>query len=170
MKQELSCVSDYLSSLPDDRRRTLEQLRKVILANLNEGFEEGIQYGIIGYSVPKKLYPQGYNNNPEQPLMIAAMASRKAYLTLYLGGTFCGCGEGPDAPEPENMKWFKERWAQSGKKLSMGKACIRFKKIEDLALDVIGEAIRKLPVQELINHEEQVRKSKLDRVAARKGR
>ena len=73
--------------------------------------------------------------------MIAAMASRKAYLTLELGGTFCGCGEGPDAPEPENMKWFKERWAQSGKKLSMGKACIRFKKIEDLALDVIGEEI-----------------------------
>ncbi len=167
MRTQISSVKDYLSTLPDDRRQTIEQLRKVILENLDNGYEEGIHYGIIGYSVPKAMCPTGYNDNPDQPLMIAAVASRKAYLSLYLGGTFCGCGEGPNAPEPPNMTWFKERWARSGKKLSMGKACIRFKKIDDLALDVIAEAIRRLPARDLINHNDEVVKRKRELTATK---
>jgi hypothetical protein len=156
MKSEATSVSEYLASLPADRRKEVEAVREVILANIDSTYEEGILYGTIGYFVPLKVYPAGYNNNPKQPLGLIGIASQKNYLSLYLGGTYCGCGEGLDGAETPDMKWFRQTWEKTGKKLSMGKACIRFKKASELALDVIGEAVRRLPVRDFVAHYEGV--------------
>jgi hypothetical protein len=109
-----------------------------------------MQYGMIGYYVPHRVYPAGYHCDPKQPLPFAALASQKNYMSLYL---MCVYGDSPLA------KWFREAWAKSGKKLDMGKACVRFKKLEDLALDVIGEAIRRVPARKYIEFCEGARKS-----------
>lgn len=147
MQSKATTVSAYLAALPDDRRETVEAVRKVILANLDAGYEEGIQYGMIGYYVPHKLFPAGYHCDPKQPLPFAALASQNNHLSLYMMGVYCGCGEGPSAGETPHARWFREAWAKTGKKLDMGKACVRFRKVDDLALDVIGEAFRRVPVK-----------------------
>lgn len=147
MQSKATTVTAYIASLPEDRRRAVGAVRKVIRANLDSGYEEGMQYGMIGYYVPHKLFPAGYHCDPKQPLPFAALASQKNYLSLYLMGVYCGCAEGPDACETADARWFREAWAKTGKKLDMGKACIRFRKVEDLALDVIGEAISRVPAE-----------------------
>lgn len=142
MKSEASSVEAYLQSLAPDRREALNSVRKVILENLDSGYEEGIQYGMIGYYVPHSLYPNGYHCDPKQPLPFAALASQKNYMSLYLMSVYCGCD---DSSTTEHAAWFRTAWAKTGKKLDMGKACIRFKKHDDLALDVIAEAVRRVP-------------------------
>ena len=152
MQSKATSVKEYLASLQDDRRRTVEAVRKVILANLDSGYEEGMQYGVIGYYVPHRLFPAGYHCDPKQPLPFAALASQKNYLSLYMMGVYCGCGEGPGAAETPHARWFREAWSRTGKKLDMGKACVRFKKVEDLALDVVGEAFKRMPAEVYIEH------------------
>jgi uncharacterized protein DUF1801 len=100
-----------------------------------------MQYGMIGYYVPHHVYRAGYHCDPRLPLPFAGLASQKNHCSLYL---MCVYGES------ELSKWFQEAWAKTGKKLDMGKACVRFKKSEDLALDVIGEAIRRVPAKKYI--------------------
>ena len=156
VQSKATTVSEYLASLPEDRRHAVEAVRKVILANLDKDYEEGMQYGVIGYYVPHKVFPAGYHCDPKQPLPFAALASQKNYLSLYMMGVYCGCGEGPGAGETPHARWFREAWAQTGKKLDMGKACVRFRKVEDLALDVVGEAIRRIPVNVYVAHYQQV--------------
>jgi Domain of unknown function (DU1801) len=134
-------VQEYLANLPPDRREALEALRKVILANLDKDYEEGIQYGMIGYYVPHRVFPAGYHCDPKQPLPFAGMASQKNHLSLYL---MCTYGSA------EQQAWFKDAWAKTGKKLDMGKACVRFKKLSDVPLEVIGEAIRRVPAKKYI--------------------
>jgi Domain of unknown function (DU1801) len=138
MQSKATTVEQYLSGLPADRRAALEAVRKVLLANLDKDYEEGMQYGMIGYYVPHRVFPAGYHCDPRQPLPFAGLASQKNHMSLYL---MCVYGQAPLA------QWFREAWAKTGKKLDMGKACVRFKKVEDLALDVIGEAIRRVPVK-----------------------
>jgi len=147
MQSKATNVREYLASLPEDRRKAVEAVRKVILANLDGDYEEGMQYGVIGYYVPHKVFPAGYHCDPKQPLPFVALASQKNYLSLYLMGVYCGCGEGPGAGMTPHARWFREAWTKTGKKLDMGKACVRFKKVEDLALDVIGEAIKRMPAK-----------------------
>ena len=147
MQSKATTVADYLKSLPDDRRDAVNAVRKVVRANLDKQYEEGIQYGMIGYYIPHKIFPAGYHCDPKQPLPFAALASQKNYLSLYLMGVYCGCAEGPGSAETPDARWFREAWAKSGKKLDMSKACVRFKKVEDLALDVIGEAIKRMPAK-----------------------
>ena len=159
MKSEANSVEQYIASLSEDRRDAVEKVREVILHNLDDAYEEGMQYGMIGYFVPLKMYSAGYNGNPNQPLMIAALASQKNYLSFYLAGTYCGCGDG--TAETPDMAWFRQAWAKTGKKLSMGKACVRFKTAEELALDVIGEAIRRLPALDYIAQYKKVSAGKL---------
>jgi len=137
-------VDEYLAELPEDRRAALSAVRKVILANLDPQYAEGMQYGMIGYAIPHSVFPKGYHCDPKQPLPFAALASQKNYMSLYLMGLYCGAGEGE---ETGDASWFREAWARSGRKLDMGKACIRFEKLDDLALDVLAEAIRRVPVQ-----------------------
>jgi hypothetical protein len=148
MKSAATTVEAYLATLPEDRRRAIEAVRKVILDNLDEGYEEGIQYGMIGYYVPHRVYPAGYHCDPKQPLPFAALASQKGYMSVYLM-----CIYGHEALR----SWFEDAWAKAGKKLNMGKSCVRFKKLEDLALDVIGEAIRRVPTRKYIEYVESAR-------------
>ena len=143
MQSKASTVESYLRSLPDDRRAAISAVREVILKNLDDSYEEGIQFGMIGYYVPHRVYPKGYHCNPKEPLPFAALASQKNYMSLYLMSVYCGCGD--HNPENRHARWLREAWAKTGKKLDMGKACIRFKKLEDLPLDLIGEAIRRVP-------------------------
>lgn len=144
MQSKAKTVEAYLKSLPADRRAALEAVRKVILANLDKGIEEGMSYGMIGYYLPHSLYPAGYHCDPKMPLPYAGLASQKQYMSLYLCTTYYGA-DGRDLPE--YTAWFKKAWAASGKKLDMGKVCIRFKRLEDIPLDVVGEAIRRAPIK-----------------------
>jgi hypothetical protein len=143
MQTTAATVEAYLRSLPEDRRVAIGAVRDVILKNLDQSYEEGMQYGMIGYYVPHRVYPSGYRCDPKQPLPFAGLASQKSYMSLYLMSVYCGCAD--DSPANQHARWFREAWARTGKKLDMGKACIRFKKVESLPLDVIGEAIRRVP-------------------------
>jgi hypothetical protein len=141
MQSKVTTVEQYLSELPEDRRKAIEAVRQVILKNLDKDYEEGMQYGMIGYYVPHRVYPPGYHCDPKQPLTFAGLASQKNHMSLYL---MCVYGDS------NHLQWFREAWAKSGKKLDMGKSCVRFKKLEDLPLDVIGEAIRRVPAKKYV--------------------
>jgi hypothetical protein len=143
MQSKATTVAAYLASLPEDRRQAIEAVRAVILKHLDKGFEEGMQYGMIGYFVPHAIFPSGYHCDPKQPLPYAGLASQKQHMSLYLMGIY---------GEPTVRAWFEEAWARTGKKLDMGAACIRFKRVEDLPLDVIGAAFRKLTLRGYIAH------------------
>jgi hypothetical protein len=147
MRSQAQTVEAYLEALPADRRACLQAVRKVILANLDKDYEEGMQYGMIGYYVPHSVFPAGYHCDPKQPLPFASLASQKNYMSLYL---MCIYGD------TEHTEWFKKAWAKTKKKLDMGKACVRFKKLDDLALDVIGEAIRRVPAKAYIAYVQSV--------------
>jgi Domain of unknown function (DU1801) len=143
MSTKPATVEEYLSGLPEDRRLALEAVRKVVLKNLDKDYEEGIQYGMIGYYVPHRVHPAGYHCDPKQPLPFAALGSQKHHMALYL---MCLYGDSKHA------EWFRQAWARTGKKLDMGKACLRFKKLDDLALEVIGEAIKRVPASKYIKY------------------
>jgi hypothetical protein len=145
MQSKATTIDQYLASLPEDRRAAISAVRNVILENLDEGYEEGMQYGMIGYYVPHKVFPAGYHCDPKQPLPFASLASQKSHMAVYL---MCVYGQ------PKQEKWFREAWAKTGKKLDMGKSCVRFKKLEDVALDVLGQAIRRAPAKAYIEHYE----------------
>ena len=134
----------YLASLPPERRQALTALRDVIRANLPAGYEEGMGYGMIGYYVPLERFPDTYNG---QPLSLAGIASQKRYMSLYLNTVY---------GDPETDRWFRERYAASGKKLDMGKSCVRFRKLDDVPLDLIGETIARTPVDRHIERYEAV--------------
>jgi hypothetical protein len=145
MQSKATTVEKYLAELPDDRRDAIEAVRKTIVANLPQGYEEGMQYGMIGYFVPHSVYPAGYHCDPKQPLPFACLASQKNYMSLYLMGCY---------GNTEHEAWFLDAWAKTGKKLDMGKSCVRFKKIDDLPLKVIGQAIKRMPVKKFIEYYE----------------
>jgi hypothetical protein len=154
MQSTATTVADYIASLPDGRRHMVESVRKVILDNLDSGYSETMQYGMIGYSVPHSVFPAGYHCDPKQPLPFAGIASQKNYVSVYLMGVYVGCIGDEEGGE---AKWFREAWAAAGKKkLDMGKSCVRFKKLEDVALDVIGESIRRMPAQHYIERYQTV--------------
>lgn len=140
-KPQPASVKAYLDSLPPDRRGAIEAVRAVVRRNLDKDYEEGVQYGMIGYYVPHRVYPPGYHCDPRQPLPFAGLGSQKNHMALYL---MCVYGD------TELRSWFEREWKKSGKKLDMGKACVRFRSLEDLALDVIGEAIRRVPAKKYI--------------------
>jgi len=145
MQSDATTVDAYLAELPPDRRPDIEAVRQVILDNLPEGFEEVMQYGMISYVVPLERYPGTYNG---QALAVASLANQKRHMSLYLTGVYGD--EGTQA-------WLREQWAATGKKLDMGKACLRFRRLDDLALDVVGAAIGRLPVDEFLARYEQAR-------------
>lgn len=141
MQSKAQTVSKYLAELPAQRRQAIEVIRKTILKNLPAGYAEGMQYGMIGYFVPHSVYPAGYHCDPKQPLPFAGLASQKNYISIYL---MCIYGD------REHEKWFRKAWAKTGKKLNMGKSCVRIKKIDDLPLELIGQAIKRMPVKKFI--------------------
>lgn len=141
MQSKATTVAAYLASLPPDRRSAIEAVRKVLLANLDKAYEEMMVYGMIGYVIPHSLYPSGYHCDPTKPICFAGLASQKNHMAIYL---MCVYGN------VKEETWFRDAWAKTGKKLDMGKACLRFKKIEDVALDVIGEAVKRVPAKKYL--------------------
>lgn len=131
-------VDEYLASLPDDRRAEIEAVRTVVKKRLPKGYVEGMDYGMIYYSVPLSRYPETYNGHP---LCYAGLAAQKNYNAIYLMGVY---GDGGDANK------FKDAFAKAGKKLDMGKSCIRFSRASDLALDAVGDAIASMSPDEYI--------------------
>jgi hypothetical protein len=145
-KPQPASVEEYIASLPDDRRREIERVRQVVKRNLPAGYEEGIGFGMICYSVPLGAYRDTYN---KQPLMYAALASQKNYLSLYLM---------PLYPDGTLDKRVRDGFAAAGKRLDMGKSCIRFKRADDLDLDVIGDVVAAVPMERWIEIARSVRR------------
>lgn len=150
MQSQAATVEEYLAELAEDRRQAVRAVRDVILQNLPPGYEEGMQYGMIGYFVPHSLYPPGYHCDPRQPLPFAGLASQKNHMTLYLACVYS---------DEDFANWFREAWAKTGKKLDMGKACIRFKKLEALPLQLVGQAVKRVPVKKFIAYYESQRQT-----------
>ena len=129
-------VQAYLEALPDDQKKTVSELRKTINKNLPKGFKETIGMGMIVWSVPHTSYPAGYHCDPSKPLMLIGLAATKGGVSLHHMGLY---------GSTSLLKWFTTEWPmRSDKKLDMGKACIRFKRPEDVPLDLIGELSTKL--------------------------
>ena len=141
-------VAQFLASLPDDRRAELERVRRVVRERLPEGYVESTAYRMIYYGVPLSVYPDTYN---KQPLMYAALASQKNYLSLYLMSVY---GHAPLA------RRLRDAFAAKGKKLDMGKSCIRFKRADDLPLDAIGDVVAAVPMDRWIAIAQSVRRKK----------
>lgn len=145
--------AEYLASLPADRKSTLTKMHKAIVANLPKGFVACINYGMIGYVVPHSLYPAGYHCSPELPLPFMCIASQKSHIALYHMGIYM---------DPALLKWFTDEHKKaSPKKLDMGKSCTRYKKPEDVPLELIGKLARKMtPKQWVALYEAQLNKSR----------
>ncbi len=134
---------DYIADAPIERKAALQKLRELIKTNIPKGFEEMMGYGMIGYSVPHSIYPDGYHCDPKQALPFVSFASQKNFIALYHMGIYA---------KPELLDWFSSEFPKhSKKKLDMGKSCIRFKKPEDIPFDLIGELMQKITVEEWIN-------------------
>ncbi len=131
-------VEEYLEEMPTERRQAVESVRKLILDNLPEGYEEAMQFGMISYVVPLERYPKTYNG---QPLSYAALASQKNYVSVYLMNIY---------GDAETERWFTESYRASGKRLDMGKSCVRFRKIDDLPLDLMAKAVAMTSVESFI--------------------
>jgi hypothetical protein len=138
MKSVAATVEEYLAGLPDERRSAIGAVRRVILEHLPAGYEECMTYGMIGYVVPHRLYPEGYPCDPRQPLPMANLGSQKNHMALYLMTVY-----GDEA----TARWFREAWEATGKKLDMGKSCVRFKRLEEVPLEVIGQAVARVSVE-----------------------
>lgn len=142
MQYKANSPEDYISQVAEERQKTLIKLRKTIKQNLPKGFEEGIQYGMIGYYVPHSKYPDGYHCNPKEPLPFMSFASQKNSVNLYHSGIYA---------VPEIHDWFVAEYPKYCKrKLDMGKSCIRFKKIDDIPFDLIAELCTKITVDQWI--------------------
>jgi len=129
-------VPAYLDSLADDRKAAMKKLRAVINKNLPKGFKEVINYGMPSWVVPHSKYPDGYHCTPELPLPFLGMASQKNFIAVYHMGVYA---------DPKLMAWFEKQWPKHVKtKLDMGKSCIRFKKIETIPYDLIGELVARM--------------------------
>lgn len=159
MQSNAVTVAEYLAELPPDRRLALSAVRKAVLESLDRGYEEGMQYGMIGYYVPHSMYPAGYHCDPRQPLPFAGLASRKNHMAIYLMSVYI---------DEASAAWFRQAWSKTGKKLDMGKSCIRFKKLEDLPLDVIAEVIRRATAKKYIAAYQAALKSTASRSTASK--
>jgi len=133
MRSDATLVEEYLDELPDDRRTAISAIRDVVNENLPDGYEEAMSFGMIGWGIPLADYPDTYNG---QPLGVAALASQKNHMALYLMGIYADAGL---------EEWFRAQYAERGLKLDMGKSCVRFQRLDQVPLDVVGEVIRRVP-------------------------
>ena len=145
MRSDATTVDEYLGDLPDERRTALAMVRETILANLAPGFEEAMNWGMIAYQVPLEIYPDSYNG---RPLMYAALASQKRHMAVYLTAPYA---------DEEARRAFEEEYRAAGKPLDMGKSCVRFRRLDDLPLDVIGRSIAAHDVDSFIAAFEKAR-------------
>lgn len=150
MQSEAKTVDEYLLTLPDDRAEIIAALRNQIRKNLPRGFEETMQYGMISYVVPHKLYPAGYHCKPTDALPFISIASQKNHIAIYHMAVYAGALH----------DWFVKEWKKSSdKKLDMGKSCIRFKKAEDVPVKLLGELASKMTPKQWIDiYEKNIKK------------
>ncbi len=147
MRSEATTVKQYLDGLPKERRDALRAVREVILASLPQGYVEAMDWGMISYQVPLAAYPETYN---KKPLMYAALASQKAYMVVYLSAIYAD-----EAARDE----FEAAYKATGKRYDVGQSCVRFRTLEDLPLDVIGEAVAAAPMKRFIKQYEDGRRA-----------
>jgi uncharacterized protein YdhG (YjbR/CyaY superfamily) len=142
MQYKADTPEDYIKQVPEERQETIKKLRKTVKDNLPKGFQEGIQYGMIGYFVPHSIYPDGYHCTPEIPLPFMSFASQKNSVNLYHMGIYS---------KKELYDWFVSEYPKHCKrKLDMGKSCIRFKYLDDIPFELIGELTSKMTVEEWV--------------------
>jgi uncharacterized protein YdhG (YjbR/CyaY superfamily) len=142
MKAEAQTPDTYVAQLPDDRKDAIQKLRKVILNNLPEGFEETMSYGMLAYVVPHSLYPDGYHCNTKLPLPFMNLASQKNYISVYHSGFYASA---------KVYEWFVSEYPKhTAQKMDIGKCCIRFKKLDDIPYDLIGQLAGKMTVDEWV--------------------
>ena len=144
-KSSATTVEEYLAELPDERRTVVAAVRDVVRRHLPEGYREAMNWGMISYEVPLERYPDTYNG---QPLSYAALAAQKNYYALYLPSVY---------QSPGQEAWLREEFARAHKRLDMGKSCLRFKRLEDLPLDVIGRVVASTPPEQFIARHEASR-------------
>jgi hypothetical protein len=147
-KIKATTVKEYLKSLPEDRREIISAVRDVIVRNLPDGYRESINWGVIAYEISLERFPDTYNG---QPLSYVCLASQKNHCALYL---MCAYGD------PKKLAWLKNEFKKAGKKLNMGKACLRFKKLDDLPLEAIGKLVGEITPEQYISWYEKHRHSK----------
>ncbi|HEX2765187.1 MAG TPA: DUF1801 domain-containing protein [Candidatus Limnocylindria bacterium] len=146
-RSDAGSPDEYIASLPEDRREAIAAVRDTIRRNLPDGYVEGMAHGMIGWYVPLERFGDTYNG---EPLGLASLASQKNHMALYLNTVY---------GDPELEAWFRQRWATTGKKLDMGKSCVRFRRLEELPLDVIGETIARSDLDTFLARYEEVRGS-----------
>ena len=139
MQSTAETIKEYMSELPPDRKEAVKKVRQVILENLPDGYEEDINWGMITYQVPLDIYPDTYN---KKPLMYAALANQKNHIAVYLTGIYA---------DQERRKKFEKAYKATGKRYDVGKSCVRFKKLDDLPLEVLGDAIAAFEMEEFIS-------------------
>lgn len=151
MKIEAKDLDDYISKCPEDRKDAMQKLSDSVRNNLDAKFEEAMSYGMPGWVVPHSIYPNGYHCKPAEPLPFMSMASQKNFIAFYHMGLYAN---------EDLMKWFVSEYPKHcSKKLDMGKSCIRFKKVEDIPYDLIGELVSKMTADEWISlYEEKIKK------------
>lgn len=142
MQSNCKTPQEYLNSLPEDRKIAVEKLRAIIKLNLPEGFQEEMSYGMLGYVVPHSIYPKGYYCNPKLPLPFMNVASQNNFIAIYHMGIYL---------DSKIMSWFVVEYSKQVKtKIDMGKSCIRFKKMDEIPYELIGELAAKMSVSEWI--------------------
>ncbi|MBW8359528.1 MAG: DUF1801 domain-containing protein [Weeksellaceae bacterium] len=147
MRIEAEHVADYLSKVPDERKPAMQKLYETVKENLPEGFEEGVSYGMMGWNVPLENYPNGYHCTPGEPLPFMGMASQKNFIAFYHMGMYA---------DKELHDWFVSEYPKHSKrKLDMGKSCIRFKKPDEIPLELMGELVKKMSAKDWISIYEQ---------------
>lgn len=152
MQSKAVTPDEYFETLPEDRKKIMSELRKVIKKNLPKGFEEQMSYGMVGYVVPHSLYSEGYHCDPKLPLPFMSIASQKNFIAVYHMGIYA---------EPKLLKWFTAEFKKKSKtRLDMGKSCLRFKKPEHVPLQLIGQLAGKMTPKEWIAIYERIIKGK----------
>ena len=157
MRSDADTVEEYLEQLPEDRRRAIGRVRHTIVERLPPGFEEAMNWGMIAYQVPLETYPDTYNG---EPLMYAALASQKNHMAVYLTGIYM---------EDEARAAFEEAYRATGKRFDVGKSCVRFRKLEDLPLDLIGDTIASMSVDSFLARVRQAESARKEKESARRG-
>ena len=143
MQSDIKTPQEYVDSLPEDRKSAIEKLRKTVKSNLPEGFEEEISYGMLGYIVPHSIYPKGYHCKPNLPLPFINIASQKNFIAFYHMGIYVNS---------ELLNWFVSEYSKLVKsKIDMGKSCIRFKKMDEIPYELIGNLVSKITVSDWIS-------------------
>ncbi len=147
MRSDAETVEEYLASVPAERRQAIETVRGVILANLPDGYEEGMNWGMITYQVPLETFPDTYNG---KPLMYASLANQKNHMAVYLTAVYA---------QEESRAAFLDAYRATGKRLDVGKSCVRFKKLDDLPLELIGKIIGETSAEAFVTEVEAARQA-----------